>query len=283
MKRLIVAAIAIGLLAAACGGNGPSALGPGPSGSPIASPSPTPTPTGGSPSPPVSPSPGKPFTFEVWFARGGKLFVTKRTVPFTVAVARLALDGLLQGPKAEEAAADVVTYISDFPSTGVNEVLRITALAGGVATVEASPPLPSDFLLPKAQVVFTLTQYASIRSVRFVGDRSTYTRTSLEGQLPPIIVESPFVGQTVTSPVVVSGTADVFEAVVNVRVLDAFGRELGRTFTMASCGTGCRGDYSVSVPYTVATEQPGTVEVYEVSAKDGSAINVGDIPVILTP
>jgi hypothetical protein len=279
MKR-IVATIVLGLVLVACGGNGPSALGPGPSGSPSAVSSPTPP----GPSPSSStPSPVKLLTFEVWFVRGGKLFETTRTAPYTVAVARLALDALLQGPKAEEAAAEVGTDLPNFPSNGVDEVLQITALSGGVATVEATPPLFNDFLPPIAQVVYTLTQYPTIRSVKFVGDRSTYTRASLEDQLPPIVVESPFIGQTITSPVTISGTADVFEAVVNMRILDAFGRELGRTFTMASCGTGCRGDYSVSVPFTVTTEQPGTVEVYEVSAKDGSAINVGDFPVILAP
>jgi hypothetical protein len=219
----------------------------------------------------------------VWFARGGKLFVTKRTAPYTVAVARLAIDALLHGPKAEESAAEVVSYLSDFPSTGVNQTLEITSLSGGVATVRATPPISNDFLPPIAQVVFTLTQYPTIRTVRFVGDPSTYTRASLEDQLPPIVVESPFIGETITSPVTISGTADVFEAVVNMRILDAFGRELGRTFTQATCGTGCRGDFTASIPFSVATEQPGTVEVYEVSAKDGSPINVGDYPVILSP
>jgi Immunoglobulin-like domain of bacterial spore germination len=49
----------------------------------------------------------------------------------------------------------------------------------------------------------------------------------------------------------------------------------------ATCGTGCRGDYSTTVPYRLAGEQPGTVEVYEASIKDGSRINAVDIPVIL--
>ena len=278
MKRIAVAVL--GLVLVACAGNGPSALGPGPSGSP----SPAASPTLGTPSPSsTSPSPVKLFTFEVWFVRGGKLFPTTRTAPYTVAVARLALDSLLHGPKAEESAAEVGTDLPNFPSNGVDQVLEITSLSGGVVTVRATPPLTNDFLPPIAQVVFTLTQYPTIRSVRFVGDPSTYTRASLEDQLPPIVVESPFIGETLTSPVTISGTADVFEAVVNMRILDAFGRELGRTFTMASCGTGCRGDFTASIPFTVATQQPGTVEVYEVSAKDGSAINVGDYPVILSP
>jgi two-component system response regulator MtrA len=78
-------------------------------------------------------------------------------------------------------------------------------------------------------------------------------------------------------------TATEFEATVSIRILDENGKEITRTFTNASCGTGCRGDYSTSVRYSVSHQQSGTVEVYEVSAKNGSAINVQDIPVILTP
>jgi hypothetical protein len=81
----------------------------------------------------------------------------------------------------------------------------------------------------------------------------------------------------------VSGTADVFEAVVSVRILDSAGGEIARTFTTASCGTGCRGDYSVAVSYTVPNEEAGTIEVFESSAKDGQPVNVQQIPVTLAP
>src|SRR5439155_17234603 len=68
----------------------------------------------------------------------------------------------------------------------------------------------------------------------------------------------------------------------NVRILDANGHELARAFTTATCGTGCRGDYSISVKYRVAHQQSGTVEVMDYSAKDGSPGNVVDILVILS-
>jgi hypothetical protein len=55
------------------------------------------------------------------------------------------------------------------------------------------------------------------------------------------------------------------------------------TFTMATCGTGCRGDFDTDVPFSVDRKQPGTVEVFEVSAMDGSMINVVEIPVTLLP
>jgi hypothetical protein len=100
---------------------------------------------------------------------------------------------------------------------------------------------------------------------------------------PAITVQSPASGARVTSPVTVSGTADVFEGVVSVRILDSAGHEIARTFTQASCGTGCRGDYSVAVKYTVSAAEPGTIEVFESSAKDGSPVNVQRIRVTLAP
>ena len=54
------------------------------------------------------------------------------------------------------------------------------------------------------------------------------------------------------------------------------------TFTNATCGTGCRGDYSASVRYEVDHDQPGTVMVFEASALDGSPQNVVSIPVVLS-
>jgi hypothetical protein len=81
----------------------------------------------------------------------------------------------------------------------------------------------------------------------------------------------------------VSGTANVFEATVSLRILNARGKEIARTFTTATCGTGCRGDYSVSVSYRVDREQAGVIEVFESSAEDGRPINVVRIPVTLTP
>lgn len=88
---------------------------------------------------------------------------------------------------------------------------------------------------------------------------------------------------TVTSPVTISGTADVFEASVTIRILDEAGNVVAETFTTATCGTGCRGDYSIDVPFRVRAEQPGVIQVYEVSAMDGSRINTVRIPVTLVP
>ena len=87
----------------------------------------------------------------------------------------------------------------------------------------------------------------------------------------------------VSSPVTISGTADVFEATVNARILDASGNEIAVSFTTASCGTGCRGDFTMSVPFSVSAEQGATIQVLDYSPKDGSPENVVDIPVTLVP
>jgi hypothetical protein len=84
----------------------------------------------------------------------------------------------------------------------------------------------------------------------------------------PIEVESPMAGESVTSPVVVSGTADVFEATVSIEIRDELGDVVGRGFATATCGTGCRGEYEARVRFEVDHEQPGTIVVYEANPSE---------------
>ncbi|WP_319462820.1 Gmad2 immunoglobulin-like domain-containing protein [Micromonospora sp. RTP1Z1] len=215
---------------------------------------------------------------QLWFVRDGKLVPTRRTLPATLATSRLALTELAAGPSRAEAAAGLTTRV---PAGG--QVVRI---AGGVATL--APPAgfgdggPATVRLRRAQVVWTLTQFATVRRVAFTpSDAAPTGRGDYADLLPAIVVTGPSVGDRLTSPVTVTGTAEVFEATVSVRILDAAGREIGTGFTTAACGSGCRGDYRATVGYRLAATGPGTVEVYEVSARDGSRINVVAIPVML--
>lgn len=99
----------------------------------------------------------------------------------------------------------------------------------------------------------------------------------------PIVVEGPQPGDTVTSPVTVEGTANVFEATVSIRILDESGEILTETFTTATCGSGCRGTFSEAVAFEVDHEQPGTIMVFESSAEDGRPIHVVRVAVTLSP
>jgi hypothetical protein len=146
-----------------------------------------------------------------------------------------------------------------------------------------------------AQVVYTLAQFPSVTRVRFeingqavtmiggVRVQDPQTPAMYRAWLPAIVVQNPLIGEQVTSPVTVSGTADVFEATVSLRILNSAGDEIARTFTTATCGTGCRGDYSVPVHYTVTHEEPGTIEVFETSMENGQPLHVQLIPVMLAP
>ena len=285
MKRLIAPAALLALLATACAETGAQPLGPAPVGEPTSSPSGEP----GSQSPSDAPQ----TTFEVWFTYGGSLFVTHRTQPEDANVGVQALDQLLAGPEADERAAGVSTEIA--PDTVWTNLL----VEDAVATVDLNEAFvaeetPAIAVASLAQVVYTLTQYDEIRGVVFQIDGEVLTnfggyeldgaqrREDFADQLPWILVETPGIGDRVSSPVTIAGSADVFEAVVSIDILDQAGDPIASTFTTATCGTGCRGTYSTDVEYEVGSTQPGTIRVYEVSAMDGSPQNVVEIPVTLT-
>jgi hypothetical protein len=310
MKRLPIMIIGASLLVAACGTAPAGSLGPAPTSaartsSPALSPGGGPTSTAQSPGSPrpaatataaeaATQGPARQIGLQVWFTRQGKLFASERSVPATTSVGRTALERLLTGPSAAERAAGLRSQI---PAGTTLLGLRISS---GTATVDLSSSFesaatPSAMPQRIAQVVYTLTQFPAVTGLRFEIDgrgvtviggvpvQSPQTRAMYSGYLPAITVQSPPIGAQVTSPVTVTGTADVFEAVVSMRILDSAGNEIARTFTTASCGTGCRGDYSVAVSYLVPRTEHGTIEVFESSAKNGLPVNVQLIPVILTP
>jgi hypothetical protein len=289
MKRLVVSFVLI-VLASACG-EGATALGPAPGGSLSASSTASPT---DSPDPSPS-SPATTVTYEVWFLKDGRLHMVERTEPSVSTVGTRSIELLLEPAlTAEDRAEGIRTGIPDGTS------LRDLSIDEGVATIDLSRAFteeatPATAVERLAQVVYTLTQFASIRRVRFEVEGEPLSvlggyqldrpqsRDDLAFVLPAIIVTDPEPGDRVSSPVPIAGTADVFEATVSILILDADGDVLASTFTNATCGTGCRGTFSTQVSFDVATEQRGTIRVYEVSAKDGSQINVVNIPVTLTP
>ena len=173
----------------------------------------------------------------------------------------------------------------------------------GIATVDLSIEFGSgggtlSMMGRLGQVVFTLTRLDGVDGVRFeiegvpttvfggegiiVSDPAT--RADFEGLLPAILIESPtyfdFAG---ANPLIARGSANVFEATVSVVLTDGEGRIIWEGFTTATCGTGCRGDWEVSIPYDVESPQIGSLIVWESSARDGSRTNVREHPVWLMP
>lgn len=288
MKRTIVLAAVVGLFAVSCAERGPGVIGPAPTGAD--------TPTG---EPTESPVADETVTLDVWFAyvpRGERegLFVTERTLPATQAVGRAALTELFEGPTRQEAGAGVFTAVPDG-----TEILDLS-IKDGVATVDLSAEFEqgggsSAEMMQLAQLTYTLTQFASVDAVALEIEGEPVevfgghgiiidhpmARRDFDHLLPPILVASPVIGERVRSPITIVGSSDVFEATVSIAILDENDDPIVQTFTTATCGTGCRGDYETNVSYELGRTQEGTVVVFESSAEDGSPIHVVEVPVTL--
>jgi germination protein M len=243
--------------------------------------------------PRTSPAAAPPTSLSVYLVSGEHVAPVRRTVPHTVAPARAALAALLRGPSAAERAAGITTAIP--PGTP----LRGVSLAHGVLLVDVGRRFESgggslSMLLRVAQVVHTATQFPGVRRVAFALDGRRVTaiggegvivsppvgRTDVEGQAPPILVESPLPGDRVPLPLVVRGTAAVFEGQFVVDVVTPRGALLARRNVTASAGAGPRGAFGVRIPLRT---HPARVVVvaYDRSPRDGARIGVVRIPVML--
>ncbi len=226
----------------------------------------------------------------VYFAWHEKVGTAGRTVSARQEP-RGAVAALLRGPDGFEKNIGMGTQIP------AGTELRKVAVVDGVATVDLSTEFDSgggslSMQLRTAEVVFTLTQFQDVHSVTILIDgksveaiggegipASGLSRKDFTNVTPAILVESPVPGQSVTSPLEVSGISNTFEATVNYSVNDPDGLVLKDGSTMATAGTGTWGDFRFTVDYRTARDGLGSVIAWEVSPKDGSQQNVYEVPV----
>ena len=222
-----------------------------------------------------------------FFYRGSALVPVTLEVPETEAVATAALEQLLAGPPAG--------YETAIPEGA--ELTGVT-VADGVASASfsselgASPPRTAQ-----GQIVSTLAQFPTVTNVRIevegVGPveltdgAGAPTSPDLSARVEDyvdltaealIFVETPARDSTVTSPVLASGTANVFEATFHVEVWS--GDRLVRTdFVTATSGNGTRGtwEHTLELP-------PGSVKLvfFAPSAKDGSPLHETEVFLTVT-
>jgi germination protein M len=221
-----------------------------------------------------------------------------REIPHTPAVGSAAMSELLKGPNDDEMGARPAMY------TAIPDGTRFLGLTikDGVATVDLSREFESgggsaSVIGRLAQVVYTLTQFPTVKGVKFELDGEPVGAFSGEGviledavdrddyldQLPVIFVDRPAWGGVLANPARISGVANTFEATFQVRIANGSGRVIAQKQVMATCGTGCWGTFDERIPYTVANAGWGTLQVYEPSAKDGSEVSLTTYPVWLTP
>lgn len=111
------------------------------------------------------------------------------------------------------------------------------------------------------------------------GEKLSGYLSSKEGN---IIVYTPKVCEEMAYSVVISGKARVFEGQLNARVKDGKGKILSETIITASVGAPSFGTYKKTLKFSPPqSPELGQVEVYDLSEKDGSILDLVTIPVIL--
>jgi hypothetical protein len=112
---------------------------------------------------------------------------------------------------------------------------------------------------------------------------TTVAATPTTGPDAAIAIDEPATGSTVAVPVEMTGTANVFEAVLIVDALNDSGVPVCRRRLMATSGTGTPGDWSgvLALP-PPAEDAPITLRAYSFSAMDGSMINLVERSVIVS-
>jgi Immunoglobulin-like domain of bacterial spore germination/Sporulation and spore germination len=215
----------------------------------------------------TAPAPAAKLALRIYLVRDGRVAPVRRLVPNTPAVGQAALDELRAGPTADERADGLSTALGNLRLAGLS-IQNGEADLGEVTHVSQ---------LAEAQIVYTLTQFPTVRKVR-IGD-DVLDRGDLEDVTPVILVESPLPGETVASPIVVRGTSNTFEATMRVEVRRGTDVLVSETVT-ASSGSGERGTFEASLDVSTS---PGaiTVVAFEPSAENGQPLHTVRIPLTL--
>jgi germination protein M len=300
----VVLAASLGFLASSCGSNGDATpAGPVPSvgtstgGTTEEVPTPSTETTETSETGTETEPPASTVTYQVWFANDEGLFVSYRTSPATPRVGTAALEALLEGPDSFEEGYGLRTSIPD------GTQLLGLSIDDGIASVDLTSEFETgggsaSMQTRLAQVVYTIAQFPTVEGVVFSLDGEPIdvlggegviidhplTRRDFAELLPAILVLSPALTQEVESPVLIRGSANVFEANVSIQILDENDKVLAETFTTATCGSGCRGTFRIQVPFEVDHAQEGTIVVHDDDAA-GTGVFPHEvrIPVRLVP
>jgi hypothetical protein len=245
---------------------------------------------------PVRPS----LRLAVYYPRtfGGRQYLVpeQHTVPATRAVATAAVDELLGGRPV-------------FPGSrrpfAAGTRLRGIRIHGGTATVDLSREVlrgrPGDAQrYPLQALVHTVTQFRTVKRVVVAVEGRTsgaVAGRSLGGfwdvapgqaltrdptvRLAPISLAEPGPGTLVQGGrLVVTGEASVHEGNVSLRLRDGDGRVVAQGYTTAATGAPGRGPFSGALTFTAPGQaQRWTLEVFEVSAADGSVVYAVHVPV----
>jgi hypothetical protein len=263
-----LAAMAIGLVLAACTGTGDA---------PGATPSPAPAPGGTAPAP--DDAPDATVVVAVHLVRSGPAAFYVEPVPVRIAdvgdatSARItaAIDALLELRTPEDPEL--------FTSVPEGTTLHRVTVDGGIATLDLAGAIvgssgsSSQEATFAQQLAHTARVDTSITAIRLLIDGSPIDELwgHLDWSVPiepdpfalsPITITVPLAGESVAAgPVTFSGQATVFEATVLVTLLDENGGVVDEGFVTATTGAPERGtwEWTVTLPgtglYTMVAEE----------------------------
>jgi hypothetical protein len=142
------------------------------------------------------------------------------------------------------------------------------------------------------QLIYTITQgSADFPEVLFTVNGEPVTEFGTEGlDLTGPVDRSSFIDELslifLTEPIievenvyVVSGMANTFEASLSVRVVDGAGATVHEVPVMATCGSGCWGEFGVGITSDLIVPGESSIQLFTYSAQDGSMTDVITIPV----
>lgn len=237
----------------------------------------------------------------VYLIHGETLRVGHAREAVGLGVAAAAVEALLEGPSADDEALGLSTAIPER-----TELLGLN-IVDDLATVDLSGEFEGgggtqSMNARLAQVVYTVTQFPSVRSVAFRIDGEEVTSIGGEGILidepltradfefggtfqplaPPILVETPRPGDEVGDTIQLAGRSNTFEATFAFEVVDTAGEVVVEEgFGTATSGSGTPGDFDETI--TLPPDAPDRIMllVFENSAEDGSRINLVEIPLVV--
>jgi len=160
-------------------------------------------------------------------------------------------------------------------------LLAFAAVACGKAEAPAEVT-PTAALTPQPSATATAAGPSPTAVATAVPDVCQTNPSPVNPADPNIIVRSPEPGQVVTSPLVITGQARVFEAQFNVTLYGELGGVIAETTGMTEEGQ-VLSAFQVELTFAVSREQPACLWVYDISAADGSRRDVVQVPIGLAP
>ena len=205
-----------------------------------------------------------------------------------------ALEQLIHGEPATEDAFRVLP--SDTTVLGIDVVAGLATIDFSREVLNANVGAAGEALGIQS-IVNTLTELPEIEQVMFLvegdlderaqdwwghiglADMQPFQQDLSMVWEPAIWVNEPQPGIEVSSPLTVQGSARVYEATVNLRLVEQDGEVLVDTFTTAAAGGPARGEFEAVLEFPASSSGEGRLEVFWISPQDGSEQDKLNIPI----